>query len=216
MACAEQSIRHLWPSNQGRDTPIMVTTPFHDLLSGGDPRTLRNVDLVIETVLANPTLVADLVASVQDDDEVVRMRAGDALEKVCRAQPEFVQPHVQTLLGPIAAIDQSSVRWHVAQMLGVLQLEEDERQRALAALRDNLDNSNDWIVLNCTLDTLATLARNDPKLIPELRGYLRRFQTSTHRSVVSQSTRLLKELDAEKAEKTKQADRRKAARNHAR
>ncbi len=187
----------------------MTDTAIRDLLSGGDPRTLRNVDTVIESVLAEPNLVAGLVACVQDGDEVVRMRAGDALEKVCRAQPHLVQPHLTTILGPIAAIEQASVRWHVAQMLSVLVLSDSERQEALAIVRHNLDRGTDWIVLNCSLDALAAFTRQDPKLLPELRGYLRRFQSSTYRSLVSQSSRLLKEFTSEKAEKAAMAGRRR-------
>jgi hypothetical protein len=53
--------------------------PIHDLLSGGNPRTLHNVDEVIRTVLAQPERVDELIRCVLDaDDDIVRMRAGDA------------------------------------------------------------------------------------------------------------------------------------------
>ena len=81
--------------------------PIHDLLSGGNPRTLHNVDEVIRTVLAQPERVDELIRCVLDaDDDIVHMRAGDALEKVCRAQTSLLQPHVFLLLGDMAKIRQ--------------------------------------------------------------------------------------------------------------
>jgi hypothetical protein len=54
-------------------------------LSGGDPRTLGNVAEVVGNVLTEPRRLDDLIGCVlNSDDEIVRMRAGDALEKVCR------------------------------------------------------------------------------------------------------------------------------------
>jgi len=97
--------------------------PIHDRLTGGNPRTLHNVDPVVKTVVAEPERLDELIVCVLDsEDEIVRMRAGDALEKVCRAQPLLLQPHVSLLLGDMAQIHQPSVQWHVAQMLGHVRL----------------------------------------------------------------------------------------------
>jgi len=73
--------------------------PLHDRLSGGDPRTLRNVDEVVTTVLVDPERLGELIACVlASHDQIVRLRAGDALEKVCRTRPCLMQPHVSLLL----------------------------------------------------------------------------------------------------------------------
>ena len=137
--------------------------PIHDRLSGGDPRTLRNVEEVVEIALAEPERLDELIRCVlESDDEIVRMRAGDALEKVCRPQPPLLQPHVWLLLGAMSRIHQHSVQWHVAQMLGHVRLTPAQRRRAAGLMNNNLDESADWIVLNYSLDTLAVLARQDP------------------------------------------------------
>ena len=55
-------------------------SPIHDRLSGGNPRTLHNVDPVVKTVVAEPERLDELIVCVLDsEDEIVRMRAGDAL-----------------------------------------------------------------------------------------------------------------------------------------
>ena len=171
------------------------STSLATQLSGGDPRSLGDVAAVVSVVLAEPQRLDELIRCVVDrSDEIVRMRAGDALEKVCRARPALLKPHVAVLLGKMSRIDQPSVRWHVAQMVGRLELSPRQRERAAALMGKNLDESSDWIVLNCSLDTLAVLARQDPRLIPTLRGYLRRYEHSSYKSLSSRAQKLLVEF----------------------
>jgi hypothetical protein len=173
--------------------------PIDDLLSGGNPRTLRNVDQVVETVLADPDRLQELTRCIlASDDQVedqvnslgrlkVRMRAGDALEKVCRAQPPLIQPHVPLLLGEMA---QPCVQWHVAQMLGRFRLTTAQRRQAARLMDQNLDESSDWIVLDTSLDTLAILARTDPAIVEDLCPRLRRQAHSHFKSLANRARKL--------------------------
>lgn len=165
--------------------------PIHDRLSGGDPRTLRNVEEVVEIALAEPERLDELIRCVlESDDEIVRMRAGDALEKVCRRQPPLLQPHVWLLLGAMSRIHQHSVQWHVAQMLGHVRLTPAQRRRAAGLMNNNLDESADWIVLNYSLDTLAVLARQDPAILDDLHRQLRRHGQSDYKSLAHRAREL--------------------------
>ena len=180
------------PGMPGQTPPRSTDpVPIHDLLSGGNPRTLHNVDEVIRTVLAQPERVDERIRCVLDaDDDIVRMRAGDALEKVCRAQTSLLQPHVFLLLGDMAKIRQPSVQWHVAQMLGQGRLTPAQRKRATRLMNENLDESTDWIVLNCSLDTLAILSRQDPAIVDDLRRQLALHEQSSHKSLASRARKL--------------------------
>src|SRR5450631_2045394 len=177
-----------------RQPPARPTdvAPLHDRLSGGDPRTLHNVEEVVKTVLADPDRLGELVLA--SDDQIVRLRAGDALEKVCRTRPGLMQPHVWLLLGEMATIHQPSVQWHVAQMLGHVRLTATQRRQAAGLMDENLDQSTDWIVLNCCLETLAALARADPAIVDDLRGQLRRQVDSGYKSLASRARRCLIEF----------------------
>jgi hypothetical protein len=64
-----------------------VPAPFADMLKGGHPNSLGRTEEVVGIVLADRARLAELFATMPDPDAVVRMRVGDALEKVCRAQP---------------------------------------------------------------------------------------------------------------------------------
>ena len=179
----------------GEPVSVPPATTLRLLLSGGNPRSLGAVDLVIGLCRTEPKRVDELVSCVVDcPDEIVRMRASDALEKLCRAQPPLVQPHLSTILCAMSRIDQPSVQWHVAQMLAELVLDAAQREGAVRILSDYIQSSGDWIVLNCTLDTLAVFARQEPALVEQLRGELHRFEDHRLKSVSSRARRLLAEF----------------------
>jgi len=164
------------------------------LLTGGDPRSLRNATIVIDAASRQPGRLAELVQCVFSPDEVVRMRASDALEKVCRARPSLLRPFVPRLLGQMSRIEQASVQWHLAQILTEVELDEAERAAAITILEHNLDTSSDWIVTNLTLQALATFARTSPAVRTRLIERLHHYQDSPYKSVASRARKLLAEF----------------------
>lgn len=119
-------------------------------LSGGDPRSLGRAEEVVQLVLDRPRRVGALFECLFSRDEIVRLRASDALEKVCRARPDLLTPYTERLLVEVPKIDQPSVQWHLAQVLSALPLDGRDRRRAVAALKRNLSQYDDWIVVNPT------------------------------------------------------------------
>ena len=76
------------------------------LLTGGDPRSLRNASVVIDDASRRPERLDELVQCVFSDNEIVRMRASDALEKVCRSSPDLLKRFVPRLLTEMSRIEQ--------------------------------------------------------------------------------------------------------------
>jgi hypothetical protein len=164
------------------------------LLTGGDPRSLRSATIVIDSASRQPGRLAELVQCVFSPDEVIRMRASDALEKICRAHPGLLRPFVPRLLGQMSRIEQASVQWHLAQILTEVELDEAERAAAITILEHNLDTSGDWIVTNLTLQALATFARTSPAARARLIERLHHYQDSPYKSVASRARKLLAEF----------------------
>lgn len=135
-----------------------------------------------------------LFDALRSNDPVVRMRAGDALEKVCRERPAWFGPYLPRLLGEVAAIDQPSVQWHLAQILGQVELAPDRYRRAKAVLKRNLERSGDWIVLNVTMQQLFEWSRGDPALRRWLVPRLRRLAGDERASVARRASKLLAAL----------------------
>jgi len=164
-------------------------------LTGGSPRSLGRTEEVVADVLADRGLLDELFECLFNADEIVRMRAADAIEKVCRQHPDWVLPFVDRLLDEGARIEQPSVQWHLAQMLGEVSLTGSQRAAAVAILRRNLEQATDWIVLNYTLAVFATFVRDDPSLREFFTGQLRRHQAGPLKSVRKRATTLLAEFD---------------------
>jgi hypothetical protein len=135
---------------------------LHAVLSGGNPRSLGNTVRVVDLVLRHPDRIDELCGCPFSDDEIVRMRAADALEKICRQRPELLQPYAPRLLNDVSRIQQPSVQWHLAQMLTEVMLTETQRREAVSILRRNLSTFDDWILTNITIQALAEFARQEP------------------------------------------------------
>jgi HEAT repeat protein len=175
----------------GRDTGP-VPEAFVEMLSGGHPNSLGRTEEVVGLVLADGSRLEQLFGCLESPDAVVRMRAADALEKVCRERPEWFEPRVERLLEEVGAIDQPSVQWHTAQMLGHLypRLDSDQGRRAGALLRRYLTESDDWIVLNVTMEILAEWSRDRADLAAWLLPELERLRADERKSVAKRATKL--------------------------
>lgn len=166
------------------------------MLKGGHPNSLGRTEDVVAMVLAEKARLKELFATMANPDEVVRLRVGDALEKVCRMQPGWFVSHVERILGDLGRIGQPSVQWHVAQMLQHLRgrLTEDQAGRATRLLQQNLASSTDWIVLNVTMDVLTDWAHQDPMLTRWLIPELERLRQDYRNSVARRAAKRLAEL----------------------
>ena len=169
---------------------------FAEMLKGGHPNSLGRTQEVVGIVLAERARLEELFATMADPDEVVRLRVGDALEKVCREQPGWFVTHVDRLLGDLGQIEQPSVRWHVAQMLQHLRtdLSDDQARRAIGLLQRILTSSTDWIVLNVTMDVLTEWAHQDPPLTGWLTPELERLRKDDRKSVAKRAAKRLADL----------------------
>ena len=168
-----------------------VVESFARMLTGGHPNSLGRTAEVVAVVLADHSRLEELFATVADPDAVVRLRVGDALEKVCRERPEWFVEHVDRVLDELGEIPQPSIQWHVAQVLDRLHgdLSEDQAGRATTLLQRNLAHSTDWIVLNVTMDVLTRWAAHDPRLTEWLAPQLQRLREDTRRSVATRASR---------------------------
>jgi hypothetical protein len=142
-------------------------------------------------VLDDRGRLSELFDCVFSDDEVVRMRATDALEKVCREHPEWLGPYVDGMLSDLAAIEQPSVQWHLVQMIGELDLGPKQRRRAVTILKDNLEKAGDWIVLNYSIEVFARFVELDASLRPYFIEQLEKLRHSRHRSVAKRASKIL-------------------------
>ncbi len=102
-------------------------------LSGGD----RRMNHMVKTVIAQvnePVLFAELTQLVENENELVRMRAADAIEKITKRHPDWLQPYAHKLVNEWSSIEQQEVRWHIALLFPRVQLTQLQRQQVIKNL----------------------------------------------------------------------------------
>jgi hypothetical protein len=167
-----------------------------EALRGGDARTLKGVTRVVDDVLHDPALFEEVLRAMADEDAIVRMRAGDAAEKISRVKPEYLQPHKTLLLDAASNAGQPSLRWHIAQMIPRLALDAAERRTAVAVLKRYLDDAS-AIVKTCAMQALAELALADRSL---RRSVVPVLEKATARGTAAMRARGIRLLEAIRAQ----------------
>ncbi|HXZ11739.1 MAG TPA: hypothetical protein VEG64_05040 [Candidatus Sulfotelmatobacter sp.] len=145
---------------------------------------------VAASVARNPKLFPALVAGLWSEDPLVRMRAADAAEKVTRTNSELLRPYKRELLGLLAGAKEQELRWHLAAMIPRLPLNVAEKQHAIAAFNNYLEDRSS-IVKTFALQGLADLAEGDASLRPSVIELLRE---STQRGTPAMKARCRKLL----------------------
>lgn len=165
------------------------------LAEDGKKNSLGRAEEVVQLVLADQDRLSELYECLFDQDAWVRMRAVDALEKVCRVQPQWLEPYIDRLLGEVAAINQASIQWHLAQMFGRIELSDEQRVQAIAIMKRNLSSANaDWIVASNTVETLAKYVHDGYLPVSELIPLLQIQQSHRSKAVVKRATRILTQV----------------------
>jgi hypothetical protein len=171
-----------------------MTVEFRAQMFGGNKRKINNQP-VIEAVLRDPSRVDELFACIKDEDEYVRMRASDALEKVCRSDPSIVQPSKTRVLNEMSVIDQPGVQWHYAQIVDKLQLNPQETTQVIGKLQSNFERYDDWITRNITMEVLGNFAFHDEALKAYLVPKLEELTKDSRVSISTHAQKILKKLE---------------------
>lgn len=164
-----------------------------DQLSGGDLRSIGASNRVVTQVLGNPDLFAELIAGLEHPDRIVRSRCADAAEKITMRQPAWLEPHKATLLALLATAQDPEMRWHLAQMLPRLDLDQQEHKTVVDALYEYLDDKS-RIVATMALQALFDLSRRDSELRARLRPELERHTRAGSAAIRARARRLLREM----------------------
>jgi hypothetical protein len=165
------------------------------LAVGGASNSLGRTDEVVAAVVGDRRRLEELYGCLSEDDAWLRMRAADALEKVCRQHPDWLEPYVDRLLDHAGASSQASVRWHTAQILRQVDLTAEQARVAAAWLERVLATADvDWIVAAQAMETLVRFA--DDGAVPAERAARLLEVQRGHRSpsVVRRAERLLGRL----------------------
>jgi hypothetical protein len=169
---------------------------FAEMLAvGGRSNSLGRVDEVIGLVLNEKSRLDELYACLFDKDAWVRMRAADALEKVCREHSDWLLPYLDRFSQELTTSSQVSIQWHLAQIYRQVDLTNEQKSFAISWLKGLLSSREvDWIVAANAMDTLAQFAQDGSFARPELITLLKIQQQHKSKAVVKRANKLLERL----------------------
>src|SRR4051794_21537685 len=96
---------------------------MHELLA-------KPPDEAAAAALADPPLVAVLLAAMRSGEGDEPGRAGAAAELVARQRPQLLAPHADALIDIAATADAAAVRVPAAQMLARVELSDERAEHA--------------------------------------------------------------------------------------
>lgn len=137
-------------------------------LAGGDLRSIGKSNVVAKQIVKDRFLFDEVFAGIFSKDRVVRARAADACEKAAAKNPGLLNRHQDELLKLVRTEQQHEVKWHVAQMIGHVRWEWEDKQtndlvkQLTAWVRDQKEKSA--VVRTFALETMYLLAKQNPKL----------------------------------------------------
>ncbi len=166
---------------------------LHQLLAGGDRRSIGRVTEAVTLVLGSPSRFDQLIDGMVSPDPVVRMRCADAAEKVTAVRPDLLLPHRHLLIDRLSASEQQEVRWHVAPMLLRLPLTDDEEDKVMGLLIEySRDRSR--IVRTTAMQAMADLAFRSARFVPEVLTRIEALTATGTPAMRARGRRLLHKL----------------------
>jgi hypothetical protein len=167
------------------------------LMVGGKSNSLGRTNEVIELVLNDRARLEELYGCLFHEDAWLRMRAADALEKICRRHPDWLVLYVDRLLGDFSTSTQPSIQWHLAQILGEVTLTDPQKRAAVAWLKVVLASKEaDWIVAANAMDTLVQFAQEGTLPPDEVVSLLKVQRGHKSAAVIRRANKLLDRLVA--------------------
>lgn len=171
-------------------------------LQGKDLRSTGNVDELIALIQSQEGF-NELFSFLNSSDRIVVMRTADAMEKISRAHPEFLQPHKNALVDFLESACDKEFKWHLAQMVSRLNLSADELGRVWNKLSIwATDRKESRIVRVHSLQSLCDLMSRDKNLEQDFELTLKQVSTENIPSIIARTKKLRKQMEKQSGRKT--------------
>jgi hypothetical protein len=168
---------------------------IYDLLKGNDLRSIGKSNEVVSLVTSDPILFDEVFEGIFHEDKVIRARCADAVEKVSKKFPAYIQKKKSIILKNLKNFDQKEVVWHIALMLGYLRLTKKELDKAVSQLYKWLNESTSIIVKVACMQTLAGHALKNKKLIPGVRFEIEKQMINGAPAIKARGRHLIKDFE---------------------
>jgi hypothetical protein len=164
------------------------------ILEEGDLRSVGKVSEVLTMLEDQPDLFPEVIQAMAHSDPGIRMRASDAVEKITRTNPDYLQPHKTFFIKQVLVSEQQEVRWHLAQILPRLDLTPEERSAVADKLFSYLEDASKIVQTNA-LQALVDLAWEDDNLFNKVRVEVERMVDEGSPAVSNRAGKLFLQMD---------------------
>lgn len=168
---------------------------IYDLLTGNDLRSIGKSNEVVQLVTSDPILFDEVFNGIFHSDKVVRARCADAVEKVAVRFPKMIQKKKSIILKNLSKFEQKEVIWHIALMIGYLKLTSKELIKAFNFLYRWLNSSDSIIVKVACMQSLATHAIKNKKLLKSVRDEIEKQMLTGAPAIKARGRHLLADFD---------------------
>lgn len=173
------------------------------LTVGGKSNSLGRSSELIELVLRDKNKLDELYGCLFNDNAWVRMRAIDAMEKICRQQSDWLLPYINRFQSELVSNKQPSIQWHLAQIYSQVDLTLQQKHDAISWLKDILATTEiDWIVAASAMKTLVQFTKDGSVSKKDTISLLKIQQKHASKSVTKKANQLLTELSSKIVEQT--------------
>lgn len=137
------------------------------LISGGDLRQTRGVNVLI-SLISNQKDFDDLFEII-GEDRLINMRIADALEKLSRNNPQWLNTHKLKILRLLSTYQEKEFLWHLVQMCSRVKWSKKEIKIVTTLLSNFLtDKNQSRIVRVSSLQALFELSMESPYIKSKL------------------------------------------------
>lgn len=171
---------------------------IYDLLKGHDLRSIGKANEVVKLVTSDPLLFDEVFNGIFHEDKVIRARCADAVEKVAKKYPDYIQKKKKIILKNLPYFNQKEVLWHVALMLGYMKLTAKEMAGASEFLFLWLNKEKSIIVKVMCMQTLADYALKNRNMLKSVIDEIRKQMINGAPAIKARGKNLIKILEQER------------------
>ena len=139
---------------------------FESMLRGGHPNSLGRTVEVVEIILSNKEKMSELFECYLSEDETVRLRVSNAFKRIFRQNRNWFIEYIDRFQQLIPTLKQPSAEWTLAQLHLEMAdlLSEEQVKTAIEITKQQLIESDDWIVIIQSMNFLQHMVKKDDLL----------------------------------------------------
>lgn len=165
-----------------------------DLLSGGKITSAGRADEVLGMVNKNSALTNEVFDLFLDDDPVVAMRSSYVFMKLSKSESKLVLPFKTKIIKNLANYKHKEVKWHIPQILLVMDLKEKEEETAYTTLMNWAEGKDGNIVVYYSLEAAYNIAKNNKNLMNDFIPRLKKINKTDAKIVKNRIKKIANDL----------------------